>query len=51
VVTEVLKLEWTFMPRSVALTVSFSVALTLFLGLLGVRRILGQKPAAYLRNE
>jgi len=51
VVTEVLNLEWTFLPRSVALTVFFSVTLTLFLGLLGVRRILGQKPAAYLRNE
>ncbi|EPR37057.1 protein of unknown function DUF214 [Desulfovibrio sp. X2] len=51
VVTRVMKQEWTFLPATVLLTVLGSVVLTLAVGLLGVRRVLGQKAAPILRNE
>ncbi len=51
VVTGLMRQEWTFLPGVVAATVLGAVALTLGLGLLGVRRVLGQKPAPVLRNE
>lgn len=51
VVTRLMRQEWTFLPGVVTATVLGAVALTLVLGLLGVRRVLGQKPAPVLRNE
>ena len=51
VVTRVFEQEWTFMPGTVAVTVSLCVALTLGLGLLGTWRALGEAASPYLRNE
>ena len=51
VVKRVFEQEWTFMPGTVAVTVSLCVALTLGLGLLGTWRALGEAASPYLRNE
>ena len=45
VVTRLMRQEWTFLPGVVAATVLGAVLLTLLIGLLGVRSVLGQKPA------
>ncbi len=51
VVTQVFEQEWTFMPGTVAVTVSLCMVLTLGLGLLGTWRALGEPASPYLRNE
>ena len=51
VVTQVLEQEWTFLPGTVAVTVTFCVALTLALGLVGTWRALGEPASPHLRNE
>jgi len=51
VVTQVLEQEWTFLPGTVAATVTFCVVLTLALGLVGTWRALGEPASPHLRNE
>ncbi|MGE0748562.1 MAG: ABC transporter permease [Rhodospirillales bacterium] len=50
VVTQVMKLEWVFLPWLVAAAAALCGALTLGFGLVGTWRALGQKPAPLLRN-
>jgi len=50
VVTGVMKARFAFRPAAALITVGAGVALTLGLGLLGTARVLGRKPAPYLRN-
>ncbi|WP_029898104.1 ABC transporter permease [Desulfohalovibrio reitneri] len=50
-VEEVMNLQWTFMPGTALLTVGAATAVTVLLGLSGMRRVLRQKPAEILRNE
>ncbi len=51
VVTRAMHMDWVFLPGPAIWTVAGGVAATLVLGLSGVRRVLGEKPAAVLRNE
>jgi putative ABC transport system permease protein len=46
-----MQMEFAAHPATVVATVATGVALALLLGLLGTWRVLGQRPAAYLRNE
>jgi putative ABC transport system permease protein len=50
VVTEVMNLEWVFLPEAVAAVIVISLVVTLGLGFLGAWRALGQKAAPLLRN-
>ena len=51
VVTRVLEREWTFLPGTVAATVSLCIVLTLGMGLLGTWRALGESASPHLRHE
>ena len=46
-----MKMSFALHPETIISTVITGIALTLFLGLLGTWKALGQKPASYLRNE
>ena len=50
VVSGVMKLEFAWLWQAALVAVLVALALTLVLGMLGTWRILGQKPAAHLRN-
>jgi putative ABC transport system permease protein len=50
-VTRLMKLDWTFLPAPLLLTVALAALLTAALGFAGTWRALGAKPAFYLRNE
>ncbi len=51
VVTEVMRVEFSFDPASVVVTALLAVVITLALGFYGTWRSLGQKAAPLLRNE
>jgi putative ABC transport system permease protein len=51
VLTQVMRADWAFLPKVVALTALLSLAVTLVLGFAGTWRALGAKPAPLLRNE
>ncbi len=51
VVVHLMRLEWTFRPETVALTVVFCVIATLIAGFAGAWLALGRKAAPILRNE
>jgi putative ABC transport system permease protein len=50
IVTRVMNLAFTFEPAGALVAASLAVVAAIGLGLLGTLRILGQKPAPYLRN-
>ncbi|MBM3485852.1 MAG: FtsX-like permease family protein [Alphaproteobacteria bacterium] len=50
VVTQVMRLDWVFLPGLVAAAAFLCGALTIGMGLVGTWRALGQKPAPLLRN-
>jgi putative ABC transport system permease protein len=50
IVTRVMNLSFTFEPAGALVAASLAVVAAIGLGLLGTLRILGQKPAPYLRN-
>jgi putative ABC transport system permease protein len=50
IVTEVMELKFVFLPGAAIAAAFGAMAITIVFGLLGTWRILGQKPAAYLRN-
>jgi putative ABC transport system permease protein len=50
IVTRVMNLTFTFEPGGALVAASLAVVAAIGLGLLGTLRILGQKPAPYLRN-
>ncbi len=51
VVTQILDMEWIFLPVAALITVLASITATLGLGLAGTYRALSQKAAPLLRNE
>ena len=51
VLTQVMQLEWTFIPSAVVVTAALCTAITLGLGFLGTWRALGQPAAPLLRND
>ncbi|HYC03370.1 MAG TPA: FtsX-like permease family protein [Azospirillaceae bacterium] len=51
VLTQVMELDFTFMPGAVLATAALSTAITLGLGFLGTWRALGQPAAPLLRND
>jgi putative ABC transport system permease protein len=51
VTTHLLGLDWVFLPGAAALTVIIAMILTQIVGFAGTWRTLGQKPAAWLRND
>lgn len=51
VVTQILEMEWIFLPQAAVVTIVASIAVTLGLGLAGTYRALSQKAAPLLRNE
>jgi len=51
VVTYLMKMDWTFYPETIAITLLLSLILTLASGFFGTWRALGQKAAPHLRNE
>ena len=51
VTTQVLELDWVFLPGAAAGAAGFCVLLTLGLGLFGTWRALGESASPYLRNE
>lgn len=51
VITQVMHVDWVFLPSVVAVTVIAATAITLAFGLLGTWRAMGQKAAPQLRNE
>lgn len=50
IVTRVMKLEFVWLPSQAFLVALGGVVITIGLGLLGTRQVLGQKPASYLRD-
>lgn len=50
VVTEVMELDWVFLPGALASTTLACVAITVVFGFVGIWRALGQKAAPLLRN-
>jgi predicted lysophospholipase L1 biosynthesis ABC-type transport system permease subunit len=46
-----MELEWVFLPWILVGTIAAGMAITLLLGLSGVRSALAQKPGPILRNE
>ena len=50
IVTEIMRLPFTFLIGNAALAALVAVLVSVGLGLIGTFRILGQKPAPYLRN-
>ena len=50
IVVEVMGFDFTFSPRPAFAAVAAGLALTVALGMIGAWRILGQKPAAFLRE-
>jgi putative ABC transport system permease protein len=46
-----MKMSFTLHPATIITTILTGIVLTLFLGLLGTWKALGQKPATYLRDE
>ncbi|MEZ5670419.1 MAG: FtsX-like permease family protein [Alphaproteobacteria bacterium] len=50
VVTQIMNLDWAFLPSAVLLVLAVSLAVTLAFGFLGAWRALGQKAAPLLRN-
>jgi len=51
VLTQVMEIEWTFLPSAVAVTALLCTAITLTLGFIGTWRALGQPAAPLLRND
>lgn len=51
VLTEVMGVDWVFLPTSVIATTVLATGITLLLGFVGTWRALGQKAAPILRNE
>jgi putative ABC transport system permease protein len=50
-VTQLMKIEWVFLPAPMLWTVGLATVLTLILGFAGTWRALGAKAAPYLRHE
>lgn len=50
VVEQVMELEFAFLPAVAAVAIGSALVLTVGFGLLGTWRVLGRKPAAYLRD-
>jgi putative ABC transport system permease protein len=50
-VTGPMRSDWTFLPAPVLTTLAVAVLVTLALGFAGTWRVLGAKPARYLRSE
>ena len=50
IITQVMDLTFVFLPWTAVVAAFGAMAITIVFGLLGTWRILGQKPAAYLRN-
>ncbi len=51
VLTQVMNVEWVFLPSAVIVTAVLCTAITLALGFVGTWRALGQKAAPLLRND
>ena len=51
VITQVMRVEWVFLPSVVAITVVGATLITLGFGMVGTWRAMGQKAAPHLRNE
>jgi len=51
VLTQMMGMDWTFLPMAVVNTVLIASFITIGLGFVGTWRALGQKPAPLLRNE
>jgi putative ABC transport system permease protein len=51
VITYVMKMDWSFYPQTIVMTLCLSLILTLSAGFFGTWRALGQKAAKHLRNE
>ena len=51
VVTVLMGWDWLFMPASAVNTAILGLAISLCLGMLGIRNALNHRPLAYLRNE
>ncbi len=51
VITQVMHVDWVFLPGALAVTISASLGLTLIVGFAGTWRALGQKAAPMLRNQ
>lgn len=51
IVAHLMQSDWAFDGPAVAITTAFCVAVTLFLGLAGTWRAMGQKPLPVLRNK
>jgi putative ABC transport system permease protein len=51
VITQVMEVDWVFIPQAVAATAALSAAVTIGFGFVGTWRALGQKAAPLLRNE
>lgn len=50
-ITLLMRLDWVFLPRALALTIAACAAITLSVGAIGTWRALSQKAAPLLRNE
>ena len=51
VITQVMRVEWVFLPSVVAVTVVVATLITLGFGMVGTWRAMGHKAAPHLRNE
>ena len=51
VITQVMRVEWVFLPSVVAATVVVATLITLGFGMVGTWRAMGHKAAPHLRNE
>ena len=51
VLTQVMNVEWTFLPTAVLTTAALCTAITVAFGFVGTWRALGQKAAPLLRND